>query len=169
MWRQGNTTLNLGGESPILRMATMHTLTCPVCLHCKGKVRKNMQCIIVVQFPFLNVLFVCLSMELGLLHVWIQCFNRCKHHRRLCSYRGVLLTLHTIAYMIITTPCTYVCMYVCVCVQVKNAIYGLTDLMNAKWTNFQINVTISGQRKYVLLFCALTLKNSLVCASAMPC
>ena len=55
-------------------------------------------------------------MELGLLHVWIQCFNRCKHHRRLCSYHGVLLTLHTIAYMIITTPCMYVC--VCLCVYV---------------------------------------------------
>ena len=43
--------------------------------------------------------------------------------------------------------------------------------MNAKWTNFQINVTISGQRKYVLLFCALTLKIFLVCAfaSAMLC
>ena len=33
----------------------------------------------------------------------------------------------------------------------KVAILGLSDLSNAMWTNFQINVTISGQHKYVLV------------------
>jgi len=37
MWPDGNTTLGLTDASPILRMASMHVLSCPICPNCHGK------------------------------------------------------------------------------------------------------------------------------------
>eukprot|EP01036_Dinobryon_divergens_P033000 gene33000-42696_t len=88
MWSDGDVTLNSGGNLPTLRMATMHTLTCPVCLHCKGK----------VYFTYGS------SVSTGV---------------NITGANAVTA--------------------------VKVAILGLSDLSNAMWTNFQINVTISGQ------------------------
>eukprot|EP00602_Paraphysomonas_sp_CaronLab_P009357 CAMPEP_0185037684 /NCGR_PEP_ID=MMETSP1103-20130426/32436_1 /TAXON_ID=36769 /ORGANISM="Paraphysomonas bandaiensis, Strain Caron Lab Isolate" /LENGTH=715 /DNA_ID=CAMNT_0027575783 /DNA_START=415 /DNA_END=2562 /DNA_ORIENTATION=- len=38
MWPDGATSLTLGGSTPTLEMLTVHTLTCPPCPSCQGKV-----------------------------------------------------------------------------------------------------------------------------------